>query len=284
MSRMSRIDIEITLGILMVLITGAILVVYGFNEEERMANFELAQQALAIEEGAVLFDTNCKGCHGPQGEGTPGLAPPLNDRYFFDQRLSDVGWSGSLDDYIVSTVSSGRLKSTRPDQYPGDGSPAMPSWSDQFGGPLREDQIHNIAAFIINWESTAPDRQQVPEMGGESVGKDITQKLYPGDVARGEELATSQGCVGCQVSTTTGPAWAPSEGEPGIGDRALTRFDQADYTGQATTAEQYLFESIVDPNIFVVEGYQPNLMPDTYNQSLTIEDASDLIAYMLTIK
>ena len=60
MSRMSRIDIEITLGILMVLITGAILVVYGLNEEERMANFELAQQARAIEEGAVLFDTNCK--------------------------------------------------------------------------------------------------------------------------------------------------------------------------------------------------------------------------------
>jgi mono/diheme cytochrome c family protein len=281
---MSRIDLEITLGIILVLITGAVLIVYGLNEEERMANFEFAQQARAIEEGAVLFDTNCRGCHGPQGEGTPGLAPPLNDRYFFEQRLSEVGWSGSLNDYIVSTVSSGRLRSTRPDQYPGNVSPAMPAWSDQIGGPLRADQIHNIAAFIINWESTAPDREQAPEMAGEAVGSDITQELYPGDVAKGEELATSQGCVGCHVSTTTGPAWGSSEGEPGIGNRALTRLDQADYSGQATTAEQYLFESIVNPNIFVVEGYEPNLMPDTYSQSLTVEDASDLIAYMLTLK
>lgn len=281
---MSRIDIEIILGIFLVLIASAILIVYGLNEEDRMVNFELAQQARAIEEGAVLFDTNCRGCHGPQGEGTPGLAPPLNDRYFFDQRLIDVNWSGSMNEFIVSTVSGGRLISTRPDQYPGNVSPAMPAWSDQIGGPLRQDQIHNIAAFIMNWESTAPDRDQAPAMEGEAVGKDITQKLYPGDVARGEELATFQGCVGCHVSTTTGPAWAPSEGEPGIGDRALTRVDQADYTGQATTAEQYLFESLVNTNVFVVEGYQPNLMPGTYSQSLTIEDASDLIAYMLTIK
>ena len=281
---MSRIDIEIILGIFLVLIASAILIFYGLNEEERMANFELAQQARAIEEGAVLYDTNCRGCHGPQGEGTPGLCPPLNDRYFFDHRLSDVGWSGSMNDYIVSTVSGGRLISTRPDQYPGNGSPAMPAWSEQIGGPLRQDQIHNIAAFIMNWESTAPDREQAPDMEGEAVGTDISQELYPGDVARGEELATSQGCVGCHVSTTTGPAWAPSEGEPGIGDRALTRIAQADYTGQATTAEQYLFESIVNTNVFVVEGYQPNLMPGTYSQSLTIEDASDLIAYMLTIK
>lgn len=281
---MSRIDIEIILGIFLVLIAGAILIVYGLNEEERMANFELAQQARAIEEGAVLYETNCRGCHGPQGEGTPGLCPPLNDRYFFDQRLSDVGWSGSLNDYIVSTVSGGRLISTRPDQYPGNGSPAMPSWSEQIGGPLREDQIHNIAAFIMNWESTAPDREQALEMEGEAVGTDMTQELFPGDVARGEELATSQGCVGCHISTTTGPAWAPSEGEPGIGDRAQTRIEQSDYTGQATTAEQYLFESIVNPNIFVVEGYQPNLMPGTYSESLTIMDVSDLIAYMMTLK
>jgi mono/diheme cytochrome c family protein len=281
---MSRIDIEIILGIFLVLLASAILIVYGLNEDERMANFELAQQARAIEEGAVLYDTNCRGCHGPQGEGTPGLCPPLNDRYFFDLRLSDVGWSGSMNDYIVSTVSGGRLISTRPDQYPGNGSPAMPAWSEQIGGPLREDQIHNIAAFIMNWESTAPDRDQAPEMEGGAAGTDMTQELFPGDIARGEELATSQGCVGCHVSTTTGPAWAPSEGEPGIGDRAQTRISQPDYTGQATTAEQYLFESIVNTNVFVVEGYQPNLMPGTYSESLTIQDVSDLIAYMMTIK
>jgi mono/diheme cytochrome c family protein len=281
---MSRVQIEISLGILLILLTGTIIIAYGLNEEARMQEFEQGQAALAIEVGAELFDTNCSGCHGPQGEGVPNLCPPLNDRNFFDNRLDEVGWAGTLDDYIVATVSSGRLTSTRPDQYAGQGIPAMPAWSESYGGPLREDQIRNIAAFVMNWGETAPDRStaQMPTGGG--VGIDIAIELPAGDPANGESLATSQGCVGCHVSTQTGPAWAPSGDTPGIGARAGLRIDQADYTGQATTAEQYLFESIVNPNVYVVEGFAPNLMPGTYGDTLSPQDVADLIAYMRTIE
>jgi hypothetical protein len=31
----------------------------------------------------------------------------------------------------------------------------MPAWSEHYGGPLRDDQIQVIAAFIMNWEATA---------------------------------------------------------------------------------------------------------------------------------
>lgn len=281
---MSRLEIEVLIGIVLVALATVVLVSYGFNEEERMASFELAQQGRAIELGAELYDINCKGCHGPQGEGIPGLCPPLNDSYFFANRLDEVGWSGSLEDYIISTVSSGRLNSTRSELYPGGGSPAMPAWSEAFAGPLRPDQIRNIAAFIMNWESTAPDRAVVEGPVGEAVGSDITQELSPGDVENGEALAEAKGCTGCHVATATGPAWLPSEGEPGVGERAETRFSQADYTGQATTAGQYLFESIVNTNVYVVEGFQPNIMLTTYGETLTVEEVSDLIAYMLTIK
>jgi len=98
---MSRVQLEISLGILLVLATGMILIFYGLGEEERMALLERQQHGQAIEVGAGLFDNNCSGCHGPQGEGIPGLCPPLNDKYFFSNRLKDVGWSGSLEDYIV---------------------------------------------------------------------------------------------------------------------------------------------------------------------------------------
>jgi mono/diheme cytochrome c family protein len=249
-----------------------------------MARFEREQRAQAIEVGAELFDINCKGCHGPQGEGTPGLCPPLNDKYFFTGRLKDVGWSGSLEDYVVATVSSGRLASTRPDQYPGNVSPAMPAWSDHYGGPLREDQIRYIAAFVMNWESTAPDRQQAPVLAGPPVGTDITQQLPAGDAAKGEALATSQGCVGCHVASTTGPAWLPKPDQPGIGARAETRFTDAGYTGKATSPDQYLLESIVDPSAYKVPGFDTVQMPATYGQALTAQDAADLIAYMLTLK
>ena len=281
---MSRLEIEIFIGIVLVALTSVVLVAYGLNEEERMASFELAQQGRAIEQGAELYDINCKGCHGPQGEGVPGLCPPLNDSHFFSGRMEEVGWSGSMEDYIISTASGGRLNSTRPELYPGGGSPAMPAWSDAFGGPLREDQIQNIATYIMNWESTAPDRSIIEEPSGEMVGSDITQYLYPGDINNGKALADSKGCTGCHVTTTAGPAWEPSEGQPGIGDRAETRFTQDDYTGQALTAEQYLFESIVNTNVYVVEGFAPNIMLANYGETLTVEEVSDLIAYMLTIK
>ena len=281
---MSRSQLEISLGILLVLATGTFLIYQGLLEPERMARLDKEQRALAIEVGADLFDINCRGCHGPQGEGTPGLCPPLNDKYFFTNRLKDVGWSGSQEDYIVATVSSGRLVSTRPDQYPGNGHPAMPAWSDQFGGPLRPDQIRFIAAFIMNWQSTAPLRQQAPALAGPAVGTDITQKLPAGDAKKGEALATSQGCVGCHVASTTGPAWLSKPDQPGIGARAETRITQSDYKGKATTPEQYLLESIVDPPAYIVPGFDTVKMPATFGQTLTAQDAADLIAYLLTLK
>ena len=281
---MSRVNIEITLGVLLVLLTGGLIITYGVREQQRMEIFVQHQKAQSIEVGADLFDNNCSGCHGKQGEGIPGLCPPLNDRYFFDNRIKEVGWSGSLEDYIVATVSSGRLVSTRPELYAGQGKPAMPAWADTYGGPLRPDQIRNIASFVMNWEATAPDRGQAPVLAGPPVGTDITIQLPEGDPAKGQALATAQGCVGCHVSTNTGPAWAASPNAPGIGDRAATRYSEADYTGKATSAEQYLLESIVQPSVFAVQGYPENLMPGNYGQALTAQDAADLIAYLLTIK
>jgi mono/diheme cytochrome c family protein len=160
----------------------------------------------------------------------------------------------------------------------------MPAWSEDYGGPLRADQIRYIAAFVMNWESTAPERGQAPVLAGPAVGTDITQELPAGDVAKGQSLATSQGCVGCHVSGNTGPAWMPTADQPGIGDRAATRISEPDYTGNATTPEQYLLESIVDPQVHIVSGFDAVQMPSTYGQLLTVQDASDLIAYLLTLK
>jgi len=195
-----------------------------------------------------------------------------------------VGWSGTLEDYIVATASSGRLISTRADLYPGQGVPAMPSFSEQFGGPLREDQIRYIAAFIMNWESTA-ELVEVPSgpIGG-AVGTDITKTLPEGDAARGEALAQSLACVACHIAAPTGPAWLPSGDQPGIATRAESRFTQSDYSGQATTAWQYLFEAIVLPNAYIVPGYAQGIMPANYGQTLSDQDLADLIAYLLTLK
>jgi len=281
---MSRINLQILLGALMILVTSVVVLFYGLNEEQRMAEAVHIQQARAIEQGAALFEAQCSRCHGTQGLGIPSLCPPLNDRYFFDQRLKDVGWSGTQEDYIVATVSSGRLASTRPGQFPGQGTPAMPAFSDNYGGPLRDDQVRNLAAFIMNWSETATEVVVPTPPTGPVVGTDITKELPEGDATAGETLATSLGCTACHITTPTGPAWLPSGDTPGIGERATTEYTQPEYTGKASSPEQYLFEAIVDPNVFVVSGFASGLMPPNYGATLTDQNMADLIAYLQSLK
>jgi len=159
----------------------------------------------------------------------------------------------------------------------------MPSFSDQFGGPLQGTQIIDIANYILNWSPTAT-LVSVPEAPqGPTVGSDITIELPEGNAENGQALSVTLACTACHVDANTGPAWLPTSTEAGIGERALTRYTQDDYTGNAATPEQYLFESIAGPGVYLVPGFQ-NIMPGTYATQLTAQDMADLIAYLLTIK
>lgn len=266
---MTRLQLEIALGTFLVAITAVLLVVFGLNEEQRMARLEEAQSAHAIEVGAALFENNCSGCHGLKGEGIPGLCPPLNDRNFFTNRLEEVGWPGSLEDYIISTVTTGRLTSTRPEQYAGQGKPAMPTWSESLGGPLREDQIRDLAAFILNWQATALEQVVLEELPTPTP----RPEELADPVARGRQVFLDMGCTGCHtiegVSTgTVGPNLTH------IGEVAGTRV-------QGQVAEDYIRQSILDPNSHMVEGFQPNIMPQNFGERLSQDQLSDLVAFLL---
>lgn len=264
---MSRLQIEIALGVLLILITSIVLVIYGLNEEERMARYVVGHEAQAIEVGAGLFETNCSGCHGLKGEGVPGLCPPLNDAYFFTDRLSEVGWSGTLEDYIVATVASGRLQSTRPEQFVGGGIPAMPAWSESYGGPLREDQIRDIAKFVMNWESTALGQVDLVEIPTPEVDD---------PVARGQAVYNQSGCGGCHaIENLSAGVVGPSLSE--IGDTAETRVE-------GMTAEEYIRESILNPNAYVVDGYDAGVMPQNFSDVLSDGQLDDLVAFLTSLR
>jgi mono/diheme cytochrome c family protein len=261
---MSRIQIQIFFGIILILATSFILIVYAVQEEERMEAFVASESAQAIEVGASLYETNCSGCHGLKGEGVPGLCPPLNDRSFFTDRIKEVGWSGTLEDYIVSTVAGGRLVSTRPEQYVGGGRPAMPAWSERYGGPLREDQIRDIARFILNWESTALGQVQLAE---------VVSPVSDDPVVRGELVYRNNGCGGChQLGNISAGVVGPTLNQ--IGARAAERIE-------GYSAEDYIRESIVNPNAYVVEQYQPNIMPQNFGDIILESDLNDLLAFLL---
>jgi mono/diheme cytochrome c family protein len=269
---MSRFNLEILLGIILVSLTTVIILVYGFNEEKRMAAEGEAQHGRMIEVGASLYEINCSGCHGLKGEGILGLCPPLNDAHFFTNRLEEVGWSGTLEDYIVSTVSSGRTTSTRPDQFAGQGSPAMPAWSDQYGGPLRPDQIQNIATFVMNWEATAVEGLVIE---GLPTPTPSTEDLDD-PVARGRQVYLDNGCGGCHTieglsAGTVGP------NQTNVGSVAETRIP-------GMSAEDYIYESIMDPSAYLVEGYPDNVMLKNYGELISTDELADLVAFLLAQK
>ncbi len=271
MIAMTRTQTQISIGILLTLLTAALIIYVGLTEEKRMSSYAAAQQAEAIEVGADLFEINCSGCHGLKAQGIPGLAPPLNDRYFFTQRLEEVGWEGSLEDYIIATISTGRPVSTRPDQYPGGGSPAMPAWSEEYGGPLREDQIRNIAAFIMNWKPIALGQAEIAELPTPTPRPEEADN----PIARGQRVFTERGCGGCHtIQGLSAGTLAPNLTQ--IGKVAASRKPDL-------SAEEYIRESILTPTAFVVEGYQP-IMPQNYGEQLSQQELDDLVAFLLAQK
>jgi mono/diheme cytochrome c family protein len=273
----------ITLGTASVGLAIAFFAYLGVTEQGRMAEFSQAFHARQIENGAAIFASTCAACHGEQGKGS-GRGPMLNSADLFNgTRLKAIGWASSLEDYLVLTVAAGRPQ-------PSAGAEVfverMPTWGQDYGGPLRDDQIDSVVAFIMNWKDRALAEAPVATLEpGQVVGTDFTRELPEGDADRGKDLAAGTlGCAVCHILSNTGPAWAAAEGTPGMGARADTRFSEDGYSGSATSAAQYLFESIVIPNEHVVEGFPPNLMPATFSQSMTPQDMADVIAYLLAFR
>jgi mono/diheme cytochrome c family protein len=95
--------------------------------------FEARETAL-VSTGTQLWRLNCASCHGQNGQGVE--APALNSQQFL---------TGSSDEQIHRIVAAGITGS------------AMPAWWDEFGGPLTDDQIAAIVAFLRSLEATAPD-------------------------------------------------------------------------------------------------------------------------------
>lgn len=98
--------------------------------------------------------------------------------------------------------------------------------------------------------------------------------LPPGDVAAGQLVF--QGAGGCSACHSLVPDQAgvgPSQA--GLAARAPTR--QPGYS-----AEAYIYESIVSPNAYVVQGFQSGIMPATFKSTLQPQQLADVIAFLLT--
>lgn len=244
---------QITLGILLMIVTVGTFAYLGATEEDRMATATASQLGRRIENGAYIYHNNCSRCHGERAEGVPGLCPPLNSISIFEQRVKDTGWAGSTHSFVVNTIRGGRLKSTRP-EYVGESATgmAMPFWSQDYGGPLRNDQIEDIAYFLQNFGemeiAVGPPPTPLPLDDIETM------------VAAGYEIYETQGCMGCHQLDTIEAQGQTGPTHNGMGLTAAERINDPNYAGEATNAREYIRESIINPGGYLVEGYD-NVMP-----------------------
>ncbi|MBX3049663.1 MAG: c-type cytochrome [Anaerolineales bacterium] len=268
---MKRIQLEIVLGTLLVLLTTAMVVVLGFREPQRLEQYVVQQRAELIEFGATVFTNNCTSCHGSLGQGVAGVAPSLRDEHFFTERLAEVGWQGGLEDYIISVVTTGRQISTRPQLYVGmtGQPPVMPTWSEKFGGPLRDDQIRAVAAFIMNFEPYALGLVPTAVPLGPVVDESTPE-------GRGQVVFAAQGCTACHAISGL------STGNVGpVLDGLASR---AGNTVAGLSAEEYIHQSIVDPNAYIVPGFAEGIMPQNFAELMSEDQLNDLVAFLLTLE
>jgi mono/diheme cytochrome c family protein len=108
---------------------------YRFTESSRRADAAALEDKAQITAGRQLWGLNCATCHGPSGEGIS--APALNSKEFLT----------SVTDQQIRDIVRGGIPGT-----------AMPAWLNDYGGPLTEQQIDAVVAYVRSWEATAPSR------------------------------------------------------------------------------------------------------------------------------
>lgn len=283
---------RVIVGTLSLMLTMITLGYVAVTEQDRMANFTASYESRQVEAGAAIFEINCARCHGVEGRGG-GRAPALNTIELFNgTRLKEIAWAGATDDYVRAAIAGGRPRASATfaaNNYP----ERMPTWGVDFGGPLRKDQVDSLVAFIMNWGVAYANVTPEPVPTVVPVGTDITVELPAGNAENGKKLTEKYGCTACHTGTAlVGPAWLTAQATDGkgVGTHAEERYTDAGYTGKATSPEQYLFESIVQPSAFVAPGVDYTLpdgtskMPAIYATGLDAQNLADIIAYLQTIK
>lgn len=100
----------------------------------------------------------------------------------------------------------------------------------------------------------------------------IKTETSNGDSISGEKAFNDNGCSACH---STGSDKIVGPGLAGVSQRAESRV-----TGQ--TAEEYIRNSIRNPNDYIVEGFASNVM--IAFEDLSDSEIDDLIAYLRTLK
>lgn len=125
-----------------------------------------------------------------------------------------------------------------------------------------------VAAFFV-YELVSVGSDPGPTAVAMSAAE-VDALLEDADPTRAEALLTRYGCTACHVQGAQNGIAPPFEG---VGARAAERVP-------GMSASAYLYDSIVHPTDYIVEGYAPSMAQD-FGQRLTQQELADIVAYLL---
>jgi mono/diheme cytochrome c family protein len=286
--------------------------IIGISDQTRLNVRASEFEGRSIEAGAKVWALQCARCHGVNGEGIEGQGPALASEQFVgrieiveeanganairvvqpSERLAQIGWTASLADYVSSVTAAGI-----PIRTSNVWDVNHPTFSERFGGPLRDDQIADVTNFVVNWglSPLSNDRAVLPPAPGEGQAARPTAVPLTAEQQAGQDVYLKAGCNACHAIRGVGTQGAVGPNLTRIGAVSEERIASEDYktkvTGQpaATTGEEYIRQSILHPNAYIVpecpQGPCPaNVMPQIYEQQLAPEELNNLVAYLSSLR
>jgi mono/diheme cytochrome c family protein len=122
-----------------------------------------AAEGTSAEAGQELYSQNCALCHGEFGEG--GSNPALAGDIIFP--ISTADYLKTRDDFTLRSI----IAQGQPNY-------GMSPFSSTFGGPLDDEQVDAIVAYLRSWEANPPvELPPEVEISVETVSLD-TQEIY----------------------------------------------------------------------------------------------------------
>ena len=128
-----------------------------------------------------------------------------------------------------------------------------------------------------------PQRSTPPYIVAEPKSSEPSEEAAPvtQEDAPAAELLVNNGCGGCHtIQGVEGMAGVVGPDLSQIGANAAQRLEDPAYTGSATTPEEYIHESIVQSDLFVVADYPAGVMPLTFGDTLSPEDLDAMINFL----
>ena len=281
-----QIQVKIIIGTIAFMLTMILMGFVALREPARLQETTDAALGRSIENGAATYKANCTECHASDGLGSAGgscvnadgeeiacVGLPLQSSALvcgpLPLRLQAQGWAGTKYDYIAATLNAGRPWA------------GMPTWGEDFGGPLAYNQIDDLTNFILNWETD--------ELCGNIVEPEdwptMFAELPEGDIANGEDLFLNRlGCAGCHGDPAVEGSQVSAPWLGNLDTDAATRIDG--YGGS-----DYIYESILNVNDYIspewslCDGADPCTIPsgmqNSYGLTMTLQQMADVTAYLL---